>query len=366
MAIRRITLSDLVFGEPLRWDVFGPASAAPPVLQKGQLVAPGPELDGLLAAGLYAEDAAPTSVLLTLNQLNKRLERMLMEMRSEAGADAELRTIAQELINAVERAPEVALASIYLNQIAGLYAVRHCLEAAIVASLVARAMGKAPLEVLTITAAALTMNVGMVRLIEVFQCKGCVLTTEERAAVRRHPTESAELLRRVGVTDEQWIDYVLMHHENDDGSGYPEGRLGGEIPQNAKLISMADRYCAYVSARNYRRSMLPHAALAQLCLECEVPVDTGLAQHFAQQLGLRPPGTLVRLRNGEVGVVSSRPGADGALQVHVLRGPDGKLYPQPQIRRTSEPEHEIDESLHEDQAHLRFSMKQIWGELASL
>ena len=244
MAIRRLTLSDLAFGEPLRWDVFGPSEPSRPLLQKGQVIAPSPQIDGLLAAGLYAEAPPPQSVLQCLNLINKRLERMLMELRGESAADNELRKIAEELVAAVERAPDIALATIYLNQIAGLYSVRHCVESAIVATLVARAMHKSELEVLTIVAAALTMNVGMVRLIEVFQCKDCALSSEERAAVRRHPTESADLLRRVGVTDDDWIDYVLLHHENEDGSGYPEGRLGPEIPQNAKLIGMADRYCA--------------------------------------------------------------------------------------------------------------------------
>jgi hypothetical protein len=366
MAIRRLTLSDLAFGEPLRWDVFGPTQASSPLLQKGQVIASSAQIDGLLAAGLYAEAPPPASVLQSLNSINKRLERMLMDLRSETGPDHELRKIAQELIAAVERAPDVALAAIYLNQIAGLYSVRHCVEAAIVASLLARTMGKSEVEVLTITAAALTMNVGMVRLIEVFQCKDCALTSEERAAVRRHPTESADLLRRVGVSDDDWIDYVLLHPENEDGSGYPEGRLGPEIPQNAKLIGMADRYCAFVSARNYRRSLLPHLALHKLCTECEVPVEPGLAAQFTQEIGPYPPGTLVRLQNGEVGVVSARANATGALTVHALRGADGKALAAPVVRRSSEGGCGIEEALHEDQANLRFSMKHVWGELASL
>jgi hypothetical protein len=46
MTIRRLTLSDLAFGEPLRWDVFGPSKAAAPVLHKGQVIAPSPQLEG--------------------------------------------------------------------------------------------------------------------------------------------------------------------------------------------------------------------------------------------------------------------------------------------------------------------------------
>jgi hypothetical protein len=49
---------------------------------------------------------------------------------------------------------------------------------------------------------------------------------------------------------------------------------------NAKLLSLADRYCAQVSARNYRRSLPPHQALANLVEDKMAPVDPSLAQHF--------------------------------------------------------------------------------------
>lgn len=366
MTIRRLTLSDLAFGEPLRWDVFGPSKAASPVLHKGQVIAPSPQLEGWLAAGLYAEAAPPVSVLQCLNRLNRRLESTLMELRTQTSADTELRQIAHELIAAVDHAPDVALACIFLNQIAGLYAVRHCVEAGIVVALIGRAMGKPAEELLTVTAAALTMNVGMVRQTEMFQCKDCALTHEERAMVRRHPTESADLLRYVGVDDPAWIDYVLLHHENEDGTGYPEGRQGGEIPQNAKLIALADRYCAFVSARNYRRSLLPNVALDKLCGDGDIPADAAIRALFKTRIGAYPPGTLVRLACGDIGVVSRGADADGTLGLHALRtAAVGTLSP-PQPRLSSESGCAIVEALHEDQVGIRFSMKHVWGELASL
>lgn len=365
MAIRRITLADIVFGQPLPWDIFATPSAARPLLAKGKVIAPG-ELDGWLASGLYAEAGAPRSVLQSLNQINRRLERGLMELREQGSADTELRAVAQELIASVERAPDIVLAAIFLNQIAGTYAVRHCTEAAIVVSLIARAMNKPPAEVVVVTAAALTMNVGMVRQTDLFQAREGALSAEERALVRRHPADSVDMLRWSGVTDEHWLELVLLHHENDDGSGYPEGRLGSQISQNAKLIGLADRYCAFVSARNYRRSLLPPAALTRLAAEHEMPVDHTVQAHFSEQLGPFPPGTLVRLENGEMGVVSSRRNERGEARVHVLRGADGRPFPLAEMRLDSEPGCTIAEALHEDCAKLRFTMKHIWGDLASL
>jgi HD-GYP domain-containing protein (c-di-GMP phosphodiesterase class II) len=365
MAIRRITLSDIVFGQPLPWDIFSTPSASRPLLQKGTVVAPG-QLDGWLAAGLYAEAGAPASALQQLNLINRRLERTLMELREENAADNTLRTLASELIETVERAPDIVLASIFLNQIAGSYAVRHCTEAAIVACIIARAMGKTPAEVQVVAAAALTMNVGMVRQAELFQGREGALSSEERALVRRHPSDSVNMLRWAGINDDEWLDLVMLHHENDDGTGYPEGRLGDQISQNAKLIGLADRYCAFVSARNYRRSLLPPDALGKLGTEHAMPVDPALLLLFREELGPYPPGTLVRLENEALGVISARKDAGGALRVHVLRDAAGTALPLAEMRMSTEPGCAIAEALHEDQARLRFTMQHIWGELAGL
>jgi len=365
MAIRRITLADIVFGQPLPWDVFSTPSSTRPLLEKGKVAAP-EQLERLLDAGLYAEAGGTPSILQHLNQVNRRLEKILLNLREQHSADRELRELAQELIGIVERDQDIVLAAIFLNQIAGAYAVRHCTETAIVVCTIARAMHKSPPEVLLATAAALTMNVGMVRQADQFQCRDGALTGEERAAIRRHPTDSVDMLRWAGINDDDWLDLVLLHHENDDGSGYPQGRLGDEISQNAKLIGLADRYCAFVSARNYRRSLLPPQALGKLACDKEMPVDPAVVAHFSFEIGPYPPGTLVRLQNNEIGVVSRRPDAGGALRVHVLRAADGSPLPLAELRQTFEEGCEVAEALHEDQAKVRFTMQHIWGEAASI
>jgi HD-GYP domain-containing protein (c-di-GMP phosphodiesterase class II) len=302
--------------------------------------------------------SASLSVLRSLNLVTGQLDGLLAGLSAYRDADRALRQIAREVAAATARSPDVAIAAVLLNQIAGRYAVRHCIDTAIVACVVARAMAKSDIEVLTIAAAALTMNVGMMRQIENFHSKSSALSIDERAIVQRHPADSAEQLRCAGVSDEDWLAGVLQHHENDDGSGYPEGRHKDDIVFNARLIGIADRYCACVSARNYRRSMLPPLAIDKL--RSDGGYDVALIDQFCAQLGAYPPGTLVRLANGDIGVVAGR----GALLVHALRGADG--VPISLVRCTDEPGHAIETALHEDDARLRFRMNTVWGELAAL
>jgi HD-GYP domain-containing protein (c-di-GMP phosphodiesterase class II) len=313
----------------------------------------------------YPHDASP-SVLHLLNQCNRRLERLLQNLRSEHNAEGELRELAHDVIRAVELNPDVALATIFLSQIAGTYAVRHCIETAVVTVVIARRMGKPETDIQTLAAAALTMNVGMLRHNESFQNKNTPLSSEEMAIVRSHPEQSADLLKYAGVQDQEWISCVLLHHENDDGSGYPAGVAGPEVTLNAKLLSLADRYCAQVSARNYRKSILSDQALRNLREDKAAPVDPALLAHFEAELGDFPPGCLVRLADGEIGVVSRRQGCSNGLQVHFLRDPSGAMLAQAQPRCLTDGEWRITEALTEDQASTRFSLKQIWGEQASL
>ena len=315
---------------------------------------------------LPLSDIASVSVLRSLNQVNRRLESLLMALRDQDSADTELRALAQELIASVERSPDIALAAIFLKQVAGTYAVRHCTEAAVIVCVIARAMGMAPAEVLIISAAALTMNVGVVRQTDVFQGRDSALSPEERAQLRRHRSDSVELLRWAGVTDEKWLELVLRHHENDVGSGYPEGQLGSQISHNARLIGLADRYCAFVSARNYRRSLLPPVALESLTAENAMPADHAVMAHFEREIGAYPPGTLVRLEGGEMGVVSGRRNGLLGIPVHVLRGVDGRPLPLAELRMSSQAGCAIAEALHEDYAKLRFTMRDIWGDWASV
>jgi len=308
----------------------------------------------------------PPSVLHELNQCNRRLEKLLSDLRNELNADADLKQIARDVLRAVELNPDIALACLFLSQIAGTYAVRHCIETAIVVVLVSRGLGKGNDEVLSLTAAALTMNVGMLRHHDGFQNKPGALNSEEMAIVRRHPSDSAEMLKYAGIEDEEWISCVLMHHENDDGTGYPAGMTREDITQNARLLSLADRYCARVSARNYRCSMLADEALDKLLTDPAHPADPLLSTHFHRQIGRYPPGALVKLANGELGVVTQRDMGDGTVEVRCMRDAAGKALPSAVQRRTDEPSCSILEVLSEDQAELRFSMKQVWGAQAAL
>jgi len=78
------------------------------------------------------------------------------------------------------------------------------------------------------------------------------LAKDEFEEIKKHCRETVRLLKKMGYENETLSESVLFHHENYDGSGYPEGLSGEDIPIGARIISVADAYDALTSWRPYR------------------------------------------------------------------------------------------------------------------
>ncbi len=378
---RRLSLADLVVGEPLPFDVYGEGNKL--LLRRGHVVENSRLAEELVQRGVFidagqAERLAQAkkdaqeqklelpSALRFINLSNKRLERLLYNLTNEENAQGKILEVVKALTYAFDINPEIAVASIFLNQAAASYAVRHCVDSALVALLIARAMKKSPAEIEAIMAAALTMNIAMLRQQDQMENKQEPLTPAENEVIKTHAEKGVEILRQVGIGNPAWLSYVELHHENEDGSGYPLGAAVKTIPQNAKLLSLADRYCASISVRKYRKTLLPSAALRDVLLPDGKPSDPLLAAYFIKELGPQPPGSFVRLQNGEIGVVTRRGKASNTPVVHAFIGPRGAPLSFPIQRDTSKQLYAIRDTLSGEDVTLRFSMQQLWGNEAAL
>ncbi|MDX3225697.1 HD domain-containing phosphohydrolase [Streptomyces sp. ME19-01-6] len=89
------------------------------------------------------------------------------------------------------------------------------------------------------------------------------LTPEERRVIELHPEYGHEMVRGIGFLGEA-REAVLHHHERLDGSGYPHGLAGADIPEAARVVAVADAFDAMTSTRTYRRARPVPAAVAEL------------------------------------------------------------------------------------------------------
>lgn len=88
-----------------------------------------------------------------------------------------------------------------------------------------------------------------------------VLKIEEIRYVRKHPTLGFEFLERESIGDEEFKQMILHHHENVDGSGYPDNIKGEEIPVGSRILRISDVYSALVSERPYRAAFDKETAM---------------------------------------------------------------------------------------------------------
>ena len=105
------------------------------------------------------------------------------------------------------------------------------------------------------------------------------LDADELAEIREHPKNGARLLLRVAALRAA-IPYVLYHHERWDGTGYPSGKAGEEIPLEARILAVADAFDAMTSDRPYRRALTLEQALAEVDRCAGTQFDPRVAEVF--------------------------------------------------------------------------------------
>jgi putative nucleotidyltransferase with HDIG domain len=119
------------------------------------------------------------------------------------------------------------------------------------------------------------------------------LTDAEFALIKRHPGDGAAMVAALG--DPQITAMVRHHHERLDGSGYPDGRAGADIPLGARIIAVADTFDAITSTRAYRRAGSHQRALDVLAGEAGVKLDADAVRAFRAYYAARRPVALSAL-----------------------------------------------------------------------
>jgi diguanylate cyclase (GGDEF)-like protein len=133
--------------------------------------------------------------------------------------------------------------------------------------------------------AALLHDVGKIGISDrVLRKRGPLLASEMRH-IREHPGLGEKILASTQLVE--ILPWVRHHHERWDGTGYPDGLAGEDIPFEARLLCICDAYDAMTSGRPYRDSLSPTAALQELDLCIGSQFDPGLAEAFIRMVGRR-------------------------------------------------------------------------------
>jgi len=132
------------------------------------------------------------------------------------------------------------------------YTSNHSQRVSRYAVRIAREMGLPELEIERIRIGGLMHDIGKIGISGRIIRKPAKLTPEEMALMKRHSSVSADIIEHLEILGES-AEMVRHHHEHYDGSGYPDGRKGDEIPIGSRIILAADAFDAITTDRPYRR-----------------------------------------------------------------------------------------------------------------
>ncbi len=183
------------------------------------------------------------------------------------------------------------------------YTYHHSVNVAVYAVAVGTRMGLDDEQLQELSLAALCHDLGKSRIDPKVINKKERLTDEEFEEIKRHPRYGYEMLYNNSMVSAAVRQAVICHHENENGSGYPLGKMGDEIPLYAKIIHAVDVYDALTSRRPYKDPYAPVDALEYMIGGVDILFDHKVVEVMQKVIPAYPPGMDVGLSNGEKAVV---------------------------------------------------------------
>lgn len=181
----------------------------------------------------------------------------------------------------------------------------HAMGMSIWSAALGRQLGLPLKEIKLLAFGAMMADVGTIEISDNLLNKPAKLTDSEFSYVQSHVKKSLQAVAKIEGVGKSILDIVVAHHERYDGSGYPRGLSGTDIPLHARIVAIADCYDAMTTQRPFAVAKSPSEAITVLYELRDSEFQSDLVEEFIQAVGTYPVGTLVELSTGEVGIVIS-------------------------------------------------------------
>lgn len=236
--------------------------------------------------------------------LERCIEEVMDDLQARRSLDLpKLRDGIDAMIDSILRNPS---AFAWLREIKrkDSYSYQHAMGCAIWSASFGRHLGLEKAELQSLALGGLLCDVGKTRMpLELLARQG-PLTDEEAELVHRHVQHGLEIVENTPGLPPEIVEMVATHHERYDGSGYPFGLKGSQIPIFGRIMGLVDSYDAMTCIRPYAHSRSPHQAVNELYEQRGTLFQPELVEQFIQSCGIYPTGSLVELSTGQVGVVT--------------------------------------------------------------
>jgi len=183
------------------------------------------------------------------------------------------------------------------------YTYHHSLSVGVLSLAMGITMNLSDRELYELVLAGMLHDVGKVAIpIEIIN-KPQRLTASEYDIIKTHPSNAGDYFLQKCLIPYNTYYGIVSHHEKYDGTGYPQGLKGDDIPLFGRILAVADVYDALTSNRPYRKPNLPSEAIEYIMGGIGTLFDEKIVRVFLKRVSPYPVGIKVLLSNGEAAVV---------------------------------------------------------------
>jgi HD-GYP domain-containing protein (c-di-GMP phosphodiesterase class II) len=251
----------------------------------------------------FDEEIKQANVAIT--KLSTTLESKFSSLKQKNSLKiSDVRESVEPMVDSVIRNPDACLWLTRLKTVDN-YTYQHAVSAAVWAVALGRHLGLPKVDLQNLAVGVSLFDIGKMKVPERILNKTGKLTETEFKLIQCHVGLGVKMLEESGGINNTILDIVSYHHERHNGSGYPNGMKGNDIPVMARIAAIADCYDAITSERPYAKPMSPGLAVNRLYEWRGNSFQSELVEEFIQAIGIYPAGTLIELSNGCVAVVLS-------------------------------------------------------------
>jgi HD-GYP domain-containing protein (c-di-GMP phosphodiesterase class II) len=233
------------------------------------------------------------------------VQNMFDDIRLGGQIDAgKVKNAVNDTVDSILRNPDAAIWLTRL-QAKDKHTAQHSLNVTALSIVLGRDMGMSGKEMEDLGVCAMLHDVGKTSLPTELLNKEGPLSKDELVLMHKHPKFGRDVLVSTQSVFSGAADVAYCHHERPDGTGYPRGLSADEIPMYAQIVSIAEAYDTITTNQTYCEARSPSEALHILYAERGKQFDDELVIKFIDSIGIFPPGSVVEMSNGEVGIVLS-------------------------------------------------------------
>ena len=179
----------------------------------------------------------------------------------------------------------------------------HLLNVCYLCLILGKSMGLSRMQLYELGTAAFLHDIGKTKIPRKILLKRPPYTKIEKQFIELHPKYGIDMLANINSISKNVIEGIYQHHENCNGTGYPQKKTSRGILPLAKIISVVNTYDNLCNYYHLNRLLTPHESLSYMYTRLKDELSSNIVKIFIKRIGVYPPGCLVELSDGNLGMV---------------------------------------------------------------